>query len=104
MKYKILKVNLFIEFNLIIDIGSLNKLSIVKSFELFFRILLIKFKFVNKEIRKLLSYILFNYLFFKTYYIDKIMKYENYYYKRLDISNLIYDQVYLIIKYCKIKN
>ena len=41
MKYKILKLNLFIEFDFIIDIGSLNKLLIVKSFELFFRILLV---------------------------------------------------------------
>ena len=67
MKYKILKLNLFIEFDFIIDINTLNKLSIVKSFELFFRILLVKSKIINKEIRKLLSYILFNYLFFKSY-------------------------------------
>ena len=57
MKYEILKVNLFIEFDFIIYISSLNKLSIFKSFELFFRILLVKSKMINKEIRKLLLYI-----------------------------------------------
>ena len=45
-------------------------------FKLFFRILLVKFKFVNKEIRKLLLCVLLNYLFFKIYYIDKIMKFN----------------------------
>jgi len=32
MKYKILKLDLFIEFDFIINIGSLNKLLIVNSF------------------------------------------------------------------------
>jgi len=32
MKYKILELNLFIEFDFIIDIDSLNKLLIVNSF------------------------------------------------------------------------
>ena len=56
MKYKILQVNLFIEFDFIINISSLNKLLIVKSFKLFFRILLIKYKMTNKEINKLLTH------------------------------------------------
>jgi len=63
MKYKILQVNLFIEFDFIINISSLNKLLIVKSFKLFFRILLIKYKMTNKEINKLLTHISFNDLF-----------------------------------------
>jgi len=63
MKYKILKLNLFIKFDFIIDINTLNKLSIVKSFELFFRILLVKSKMINKEIRKLFICVSFDDLF-----------------------------------------
>ena len=91
MKYEILKVNLFIEFDFIIYISSLNKLSIVKRFELFFRILLFKSKMINKEIKKLLLHFSFDDLFFKVYYNKKIIRCENYYYIILDINDLIYD-------------
>ena len=91
MKYEILKVNLFIEFDFIIYISSLNKLSIVKRFELFFKILLFKYKMINKEIKKLLLYFSFDDLFFKVYYNKEIIRCENYYYRILDIDHLIYD-------------
>ena len=52
---------------------------------------------INKEIRKLLLYVLFDDLF-KVYYKNKIIGCENYYYGILDIDHLIYDQVNLIMK------
>jgi len=76
MKYEILNITLFAEFSFIKSISNVKKNIYMNRFKLFFKILLIKFKFINKEIRKLLSYILFNYLFFKIYYIDKIMKFN----------------------------
>ena len=54
MKYKILNITFFAEFSFIKSISVVKKNIYINRFKLFFRILLIKFKFVNKEIRKLL--------------------------------------------------